>query len=412
MTTGRPWVPCLALCLLSCSGDSITAVPNPGNLTDGRTTITNEPGDLAGRVTYFQDVPIPIVSGSGGMPGPAAAPPQGFSLDLVAEVSPPVVDGTTLQATSVEIQGNFAIVGYNVRGAEYLGGIDVFNITNKKRPVLESEAIFDDSDVNAVFVDNGNVFAAEATGDVSFPYPSVCEILTLQGHNLILEGNQRAPLASFAGTGVFAEDSRIYTTAGDQGGLTVLDRDTLEPVAQMALTDARGVYAGGGRVAVVQGTPGRLSVFDEATLAPPATYTFPGADIPESKSTVQILGGKALVAAGPAGVQILSLATGAVVGAVPRPDPASLGLDPSVVVTNAVAADGDLIFISNGEAGVYVARAAVSFVLSGSDTPQDITTLGRLQFDDLQSANHVAFKNDYLIVAAGLGGLKIVQLSL
>jgi hypothetical protein len=57
-----------------------------------------------------------------------------------------------------------------------------------------------------------------------------------------------------------------------------------------------------------------------------------------------------------------------------------LGLSPSVVVTNAVAVDQDLMFLSNGEGGVY-----------------------------LQSVNRVAYQNKYLIVAAGLGGLKIVQ---
>jgi len=41
--------------------------------------------------------------------------------------------------------------------------------------------------------------------------------------------------------------------------------------------------------------------------------------------------------------------------------------------------------------------------------PQDITVLGKLRFDDLQSANHVAYKNKYLLVAAGLGGVKVVR---
>jgi hypothetical protein len=39
-----------------------------------------------------------------------------------------------------------------------------------------------------------------------------------------------------------------------------------------------------------------------------------------------------------------------------------------------------------------------------------LTRLGKLKFGNLQSANHVAFKGDYLYVAAGLGGLKIVKI--
>ena len=34
--------------------------------------------------------------------------------------------------------------------------------------------------------------------------------------------------------------------------------------------------------------------------------------------------------------------------------------------------------------------------------------LGRLVFDDLQSVNHVELDNDLLIIAAGLGGVKVV----
>ncbi len=124
---------------------------------------------------------------------------------------------------------------------------------------------------------------------------------------------------------------------------------------------------------------------------------------------MEVVGGKAFIAAGTGGVQILSVTTGAVVGTVPLPDAAALGLDPSVVVTNAVAVDDDLLFISNGEAGVYVAQGSQPFDQTGSEQQQQITLLGQLQFDNLQSVNHVAFKNNYLIIASGLGGLKTVE---
>jgi hypothetical protein len=110
------------------------------------------------------------------------------------------------------------------------------------------------------------------------------------------------------------------------------------------------------------------------------TFPVPGVDVAESKSTVQVLGGKAFVAAGPAGVQVVCLTNGQVVGSVPRPDPAALGLDPSVVVTNAVTVQGDLMFISNGEAGVYAAAGAESFATSSCTAPQSISVLGRLRF--------------------------------
>ena len=171
-----------------------------------------------------------------------------------------------------------------------------------------------------------------------------------------------------------------------------------------------------GRLVVVQGTPGRISVFAEGSFPGGSmtllnTFPFPGADVPESKSTIEISGGKAFIAAGPAGVQIVCLDNGQVVGSVPRPDPAALGLDPSVVVTNAVTVDEDVLFISNGEAGIYVARGSRDFDQTACGETQQITVLGKLRFDDLQSANHIDFKNRWLAVAAGLGGVKLVRVS-
>ena len=143
---------------------------------------------------------------------------------------------------------------------------------------------------------------------------------------------------------------------------------------------------------------------------PPNVFPFDGANVAESKSTVQVIGGKALIAAGDNGVQVLSLATGNVLGHVPLPDHTELGLSPDVVVTNAVSAEGDLLFISNGEAGVYVAQADTPFDQDWGETSHEIGVLGKLRFSDLQSATHVAYKDGLLIVASGLGGLKVVKL--
>ncbi|MCH8144970.1 MAG: hypothetical protein IIA55_09650, partial [Gemmatimonadetes bacterium] len=366
-----------------------------------------------GRVRYVDaDVPIvpPAAAGAMAASGRAASPLRAFSLRLRAEVSPPTVDGQVVQATAIAMRGDRATVSYNMRGPQYLGAIDVFNISNKSRPKLRSEALFNDTDINSVAIDGGNVYIAAATGDPAYAYPAVLEVIKLRTGKLVLEGNQRTPLTSFAATSVVIPTSTIYATSGNTGALTALDQGTLALTGSIDLHDARWVDVAGGKVVVLQGTPGQISVYDEQTLQLLGQYAFTGADIPESKSTVEVVGGKAFIAAGTGGVQILSVNTGAVVGTVPLPDAAALGLDPSVVVTNAVTVDDDLLFISNGEAGVYVAQASQPFDQTGSEQQQQITLLGRLQFADLQSVNHVAFKNNYLIIASGLGGLKTVEI--
>lgn len=398
---------------LSCSDAT-----GPGNQANDRITIVNDAGTLAARVTYFDDS-IPLDTTSIGYPsaplpsapigrGPAASMAS-YQLKLRAEVAPPSVSGQTLQATSVSIVGNLAIVSYNMVGNPYLGGVDVIDISNQQQPVLVSQAYFLNTDISAVTASGSNVYVAEATGDTGFASPAVFEVMQLQGNQLVLAGNRRRALSSFVATSTAASGTKAYATSGDAGGLFVLNPTTLAVTDSIALPDARWVAIGGGKVVVVQGTPGRIAVYNESNMSPVGTWSFPGASIAQSKSQAVIVGGKAFIAAGDSGVQVLSATTGTIVGYVARPNPDSLGLSPSVVVTNAVAIDEDLMFISNGEAGVYLAEGSQFFSATGSETAQTITMRGRLQFANLQSVNHVAYQSRYLIIAAGLGGIKIVQ---
>jgi len=405
----------------SCSDAS-----GPGNQANGRISITNDAGVLASRVTYLNDsIPIdsvgvgypsaPVPFGSAGVSRSSAASQGSPTLSLKAEVAPPSIGGQMLQATSVTIVGNLAVVSYNMVGNPYLGGVDVIDFTNRNQPVLRSEALFQNTDVSAVTMSGTNVYLAEATGDTGFVSPAVVEVLHLSGNQLVLSGNTRTGLSSFAATSV-ASGTRVYATSGDSGALFMLNPATFAVTSSIPLHDARWVAVGGGIVAVVQGTPGKLAVYTESSMAPVGSWTFKGADIAQSKSQAELVGGKAFIAAGDSGVQVLNPLTGASIGQMPRPNPDSLGLSSSVVVTNAVAIDQDLMFISNGEAGVYLAQGSQVFSTSGTGA-QTITMRGKLRFGSLQSVNHVAYSAGgpgnpgVLIVAAGLGGLKIIQVN-
>src|SRR5258707_11306635 len=411
----------VALVHLSCSDAS-----GPGNQANDRITITNNAGVLASRVTYRNDS-IPIDSAGVGYPSAplasasvgrsiTASQAGGYSLSLKASVAPPSLGGQVLQATSVSIVGNLAVVSYNMVGNPYLGAVDVIDITNKNQPVLTSEALFQNSDVSAVTTSGANVYLAEATGDPGFASPAVFEVVTLVGNQLVLAGNTRTGLSSFAATSVAFGSTRVYATSGDAGSLFMLNPATFAVTSSIPLTDARWVAVGGGLVAVVRGVPGTLAVYNESDMSVVGSWPFKGADIAQSKSQAELVGGKAFIAAGDSGVQVLNPATGAFLGQVARPNPDSLGLSPSVVVTNAVAIDQDLMFISNGEAGVYLAQGSQAFSTSGTGA-QTITMRGKLRFGNLQSVNHVAYSAGgpgnpgILIVAAGLGGLKIVQVN-
>ena len=400
-------------------------VPDESN---DRIEISNNEDELVARLSYTdEDVPIDPgaaqtapVGASAAQSAPALAP-SSVRLRLIAEVSPPEVSGQTVQATSIGLgSANRVIVSYGFAGATALGGLDLMQVVaGTTRPRLRSSARFSDTDILSTSMGGDYAFAALASADVNRPFPAVVERVLVSGNNFTLDGNLQTQLASFASTSTVTAGAALYATSGNTGSVYAIDPNDMTTLAEYVLDDARWVAwdAAGGRVVVAQGTPGRLSVFTEGdftggTLDLLNTFSFPGADVPESKTTVEVHGGKAFVAAGPEGVQVVCLDDGQIVGSVPRPDPASLGLDPSVVVTNAVTVDGDVMFISNGEAGVYVAVGDQPFADTPCSAPQSITLLGQLQFGNLQSANHVVFRDEYLYVAAGLGGMKVVRVTL
>jgi len=403
-------------------------ISGPAEDSDGRVTVTNDSSALAERIDYTdEDVPVEPPSATTftappgvGAVGPPALAPSDIDLTLVAELRPPTVDEVVLQATSISARTSSAfLVSYNVRGSTFLGGVDYVINWFGRFPRVLSAASFRDSDVSAVALDGSAVYAAQGTDDNTFTTSAALEVLRLGFFGLRLEGGARVDLSSFAATSALAVGPVIYVTTGDTGHLYALDAGDLSVLGQFAIDDARWVAhdEDGDRIVVVQGTPGRISVFEEGSFPGGSmslldTYSFPGADVPESKSTVEVAGGKAFIAAGPEGVQIMCLDDGSIVGSVPRPDPASLGLDPSVVVTNAVSVEDDLMFISNGEAGVYVAAGAEDFDETSCTESQSVSMLGRLQFGALESVNHVDYEGRTLIVAAGLGGLKIVSVDI
>ena len=409
----------------------------PATETDGRLIVSGDEDALAERMHYVDEevgVDPPAltafpteylahhpklgVASAGGAAvdaGPLLAP-SAIDLRLIAEVDAPVVDGVTLQATAVSRRTSTAfLVSYNVRGDTFAGGVDYLINWFGRFPRILSSAAFVDSDVSAVALDGSSIYSAQATNTPGFTTSAALERLSLGFFGISLS-NERADLSSFAATSVTTIGSEVYVTTGDDGHVYALDASDLGTiVGQYQLDDARWVEhdADNGRVVVVQGTPGRISVFQEGAFPGGSmqllnTFPFPGANVPESKSAIDIAGDKAFIAAGPEGVQIMCLDDGQIVGNVPRPDPASLGLDPSVVVTNAVTVDDDLMFISNGEAGVYVAAGDDAWGDTACDAPQTITVFGQLQFDALESVNHVDYRSGVLFVAAGLGGVKLV----
>lgn len=403
----------LSAFLFGCKNtDSPVGPVDEPDITDGRITITNGTTALDSRVTYYEDQNVPVDT-SGLKKGNRVFAP--FSLRLRAQVTPPVSGGTTLQATHVVLDGNYAFVSYNVQGNTYLGGVDVFDISDKRRPRLRSQAIFQTTDVSALYYSSisgpDKLYLAEATSDTGFAYPAVLEEITLSSHRLTLT-SRRVGVPSYVATDVKVTGGKVFVTSGSggagTGGLSILSQTTLLPVVSADLfLDARAVDIYGSSIVAMQGTPARLRKYAVATNAFQSSYTVGGATIAESKSTLVVLFDRALVAVGDGGLKVVNLQTGTITDSVARASVA--GLPPDKTVTNAVSVNNDLVFLANGEAGVYVVQSAVDLERTATGAT-NLTLLGKMQFGTAESANFVASKNSLLFIATGLGGLKIVEI--
>ncbi len=373
---------------------------------DGRIILENDLSTLSSRVAYVNEViEIDTSLQTEGLAKSAADP---VSLVLIAEVDPPSIDGQVLQATDIFIKSNKAYVSYNMIGEPYLGAVDIFNIKDEEDPELESSMLFTDSDVNGLTFKDNHLYLAMATNRDEFDSPAVVEKVRVKNDELT-DDTETFDVPSWAATDVEVTGNHLFVTSGaDSGHVTVIKLSNDEVVLSLPVEDARGVATDGNDVAVVAGTPARLVVFDYDSGEFLNDYELEGASINFSKSTIEIHRKKAVLALGDGGTQIICLEDGLVIEQIAPP--VVDGLDPSVTVTNAASTDSKTLYMSNGEAGVYVAYTKDKFDSKDCDV-DDLEMIGQFRLDDLESVNAVKVDKKYLFVAGGLGGLKILEVT-
>ncbi|RMF10240.1 MAG: hypothetical protein D6762_01940 [Candidatus Neomarinimicrobiota bacterium] len=372
--------------------------------TDNTVILENNESVLLERIDYKHEV-IPLDTVFTGASRGQAAVIDTIILTLVAEVQPPIYNGDTLQATDVKLKGKHAYVSYNYQGEVFLGGVDVFDIRTPDQPRLTSSVLFTDTDVNGVTRKGNDLYLASATENPDYSSPAILQKIQLQNDQLT-DNITTLDIGSFAATDVDLAGNYIYVTSGADGGMiSIVDKSTFTVFDTYPVEDARGVDADGGDVGVVAGTPARLVVLDGNLGSVIGDYTLTGATIPFSKSTIKIRKKKALLGVGDGGMQAICIQDGSLIAQIDQP--LLSDLPPEKTVTNSVSADKRLLFMADGEAGVYVA-ATNSNLNSNNCSFDNLHMVGKFRFGTGQSANHVEFNNNVLFVASGLGGLKIL----
>jgi len=323
----------------------------------------------------------------------------GYALVMRAEVTPPSFEENTLKASHVFIEEGLAFVSYNTEGPQFMGGFEVYDVSQADAPELIYQVLVENTDYSSIFYQDGKIYVAGAVANPEelgldsgalleiFPYP-----LSEENSSTVVD------VASFVATDVKVNGDKIYVTSGSAGGLQIFDKNTLEELKSIEMEDARSVAFNESHFVVMQGAPARIQVYETATTTFQQTFTAGGAEIAESKSIVHLTENKVFVPAGREGLKTLDLATGDLLQQLELPDLPDIA--PELIVSNGVSVNGDKVFIANGAAGLFV----------GSHQTDDtgINLLGSVNFS--ASANFVQSKDDVIFVATGTGGLKILEI--
>ena len=334
---------------------------------------------------------------------------ENFAFTLIAESLSPEYEGRTIQATHVDIYDNYAFVSFNMKGAEYLGGVQVFDVSIPENPMIISEAILPHIDVSSLEYFGNKLFLAGAydptVNDTTYTTPAVIDILNLNSAMQITGTDTIIDISSYVGTDITVGNSNgstmIMCTTGDNGGLMIYNASTFSMEFEEELPDARAVQLYDGKAYVLKNNPGEIVVYENNTVL--VKYPLLANLTPDSKSELDV-NDQGIFAAMNAGGLQYQKEDGTNVQLIPKPHIIEGELEENYV-TNSVTVNNELVLIGNGGAGVYVGYVS-------EQSNDSIVLLGKMKFERSESVNFVHSEDNLIFVASGLGGLKILTYEL
>lgn len=344
-------------------------------------------------------------------PGRGRPIDEGVTLTLVAEVSAPEHNGLTLQATNITNHANFVFVSYNFAGSTYLGGAQTIQLTNVRNPRLISQVIYHNSNVSALTLNGPREVVMAMSTDIEVntqfaPYTALLGAIGLGAQFSVFTDNLTfKSVPGYTAVAVEVKDDKIYVVSGNNAGLSIFNSSTYDSIAYIPIHDARDIAFYNEHIYVYAGTTGTLYKINSNDYEISDSYVLGGSNKPEEKSSIVVEGKFAFLAANDSGVQIFNLDSSELVHTIPNP--VISGLDADSVVANSVTVQDKFIFIASGEAGIRVFKNSENF--SNTDII-NIEDKGYLILGLEQSANEIYCHRDFLIVASGIGGVKIIQI--
>lgn len=375
----------------SCQNDDI--IQNNGQ--NGKVILNENIQDLSSRLVYTNSGVINLTGtsllGKSGMGGSSVD----FPMSLLAEVIPPSYNGSQLTASHVDVKDNLVYVSYNRQGEEYLGGIDVIDVSQPNNPVLVISAILPNIDITSVLYDNGELYIAGAA-DPDFnndTTPAFVAKMSLNAGSLTNDYSLTS-LPSYVATGLAITSSNYYAVTGNTGVVAKLNKNTNQIETTIDVADLRAIGAIDNKIVVLSGTDG-VKILNASNLSVVSSFSTSN-DVADAKRTIDFQGNNVLIAEGYSGLKVYNTTSGALVQTLGLPTDV-VGVNPNDVVTNAVSVQGEFVYAANGAAGITVYK----------NVQNTLMELGSIPLAG--SSNYVKSVGDYIFVATGTGGLKIIK---
>ncbi|WP_026933021.1 hypothetical protein [Christiangramia echinicola] len=387
-----------ALFFISCQKDNETSSKNPEQ--QSHFIVSNDASELKGAISFKETGVIGIARINTTRNSESE---WIFGIEQIASLESPILNGEALRATHVDVKGNYAYVSYNKEGSNYLGAIDIVDVSDKYNPVLVSRMKSDIADINSLYIDNNdNIIFTGASINGEGPNHTLLGYVSTQNGNFSSDFNLDYGLAGHTGVHVLDFEGRTILISGNSGivGSFTLPgtNSVFDPQAEINLGDLRSAACNNDKLAVLSGEEGLLDFslnneFIENNSIETSALT------PESKRTIAWYGKNILVSEGTDGAGIYNFESSTKAMSLPlrvHPDASSVSAENKV--TNAVSTDGNFIYMANGGAGLDILK------LNNELVP---VAEGIAEIDG--SANFVQAKGEYIYLASG-SGLKILKI--
>ncbi|MEM1119450.1 MAG: DUF4114 domain-containing protein [Bacteroidota bacterium] len=334
----------------------------------------------------------------------------------VAELATLETQGQVLSATHVIFVDDLALVSYHKRGDIHLGAIEVISLADPSNPTVTQQMIFNQADVNSIALDtelNGNRRKVWIALSDSKKGAVLGEVQLRKNGKFTDNEIKIVSLSKYLGGGISSSanavvraNNFVYVTAGKSHGGTFCFDNNLTYIGHSSYSNAKYVAFNGSKVVSLQtGNNAQLRVENPGGFNFSTTYNVGQIT---HQSVDLALKGKNTLHFDPANPSTVYIATGKNgLVAMDVNNGERIYNSPSNMLTNGntngVTTDQEYLYMANGADGLTIYTLPVINQSNTSATFQwDLNETNA-------SANFVQAYGEWVLVAKGTGGLKILK---